>query len=192
MNEYKDTADKTEIYLVDFLQTQPIGWSDFRRKVVLISLVTLLIFLSLLSIFNKFPIVFSASVCVLTLLYFIGCTVIIFNGVKKYEYRTDELSKFVLLEFSRLKQSRAKGRVDSTFLWICLIIFSFVVYCFSIVILCKMLLVSPELVSNDNIKLIVSSYIFVLLFSLIGPFSIYSLTIACICIFMKIKKLFIL
>ncbi len=132
MNEYKDTADETEIYLVDFLQKNN-GARNKDIYIVPLLIANFTIF-SLLLLFYSKLFIFNICVYILNLVYIALFIVNVYMVFNKFSCRADELSRLTKYIFKNIKNTESYGGVKTNFLAafsimgvICFIVVSFAV-----------------------------------------------------------------
>ena len=84
MNEYKNIADKTEIYLAEFLVSRIQKWGDVRVICSLVSLISFVICILLLRAINEHLATIRIYIFIFTLGYLLLFSIIAFIGIKKF------------------------------------------------------------------------------------------------------------
>lgn len=190
MNKYqREPSREEDVYLVDYLQQTRGYMSLYDKGLILISLGTFLVISLLYFMLINYVIIFNRCVWVVTLGYLISFTVIVYNSIKKYQHRSDELSRYLRAAFDNLRLTfLTVKQVRSLFLILCMIIM-FIFFQVSLyVIVFNNLGITAESSSSSDGRFVLFGYALLLLFNLGGVCSLYSVVIIMVCIFVKVKK----
>ena len=176
MNEYKDTADKTEIYLAEFLVSRIQKWGDVRVICSLVSLISFVICILLLRAINEHLATIRIYIFIFTLGYLLLFSIIAFIGIKKFKCRHNEVFLVLKFLFDFLKTICYRGVINSVLIRYCLLIFGFLLYIISCYIIYNNLVVLDFSTFYNNKEGVMFAYGVVVLLSnyyLFGGVCIY-------------------
>lgn len=192
MNKSQGEPRREDMYLVDYLQQirGSTSLNDFRLCVVLISLGMFLIILLLFFILRNHVVIFNRCVWALIITYFITFTITVYNGIKRYQHRSDELSRYIIKAFNDLRFSSVYyGPINSKILRCFMLVFSIFFQYFIFIRIYNNLGVTVESLNNIIPKDVPTLFAFVLLFNLSELYGLYGWIIISVCIFIKVKKI---